>query len=48
MDAANSLAAESTGQALEERLKTAGIIPGAQAASDVLARFKNESPPSAK
>jgi phage shock protein A len=48
MDAANSLAEESTGQALEERLKTAGIIPGAQAASDVLARFKNESPPSAK
>jgi phage shock protein A len=48
MDAANSLAEESTGQALEERLKTAGIIPGAQAASEVLARFKNESPPSAK
>ena len=44
MDAANKLAAESTGQALEERLKSAGIIPGAQAASDVLARFKNETP----
>ena len=43
-DAANTLAAEATGEALEERLKSAGIIPGAQAASDVLARFKNETP----
>ncbi len=43
MDAANKLAAEATGEALEERLKSAGIIPGAQAASDVLARFKNEN-----
>ncbi len=44
-DAANTLAAEATGEALEERLKSAGIIPGAQAASDVLDRFRNESPP---
>jgi phage shock protein A len=43
IDAANSLAADATGEALEERLKTAGIIPNAQAAGDVLARFKNES-----
>ncbi len=48
MDAANELAAESTGEALEERLKSAGIIPGAQAASEVLARFKSETPPAAK
>jgi phage shock protein A len=42
MDAANSLAAESSGEALEERLRKAGVIPGASAASDVLARFKSE------
>jgi len=42
MDAANALSAESTGEALEERLRKAGIIPGATAASDVLARFKSE------
>ncbi len=42
MDAANSLAAESSGEALEERLRKAGVIPDAGAASDVLARFKNE------
>jgi phage shock protein A len=47
-DAANSLAAQATGEALEERLKSAGIIPGAQAASDVLARFKNETTPPTK
>ena len=47
MEAANRLAAESSGEALEERLRKAGIIPGASAASDVLARFENEagSPP---
>ena len=43
IDAANELAAESSGAALEERLKKAGIIPGAQAASDVLARFQREA-----
>lgn len=43
IDVANELAAESSGAALEERLKQAGIIPGARAASDVLARFQNES-----
>jgi len=43
IDAANELASESDGSALEERLKKAGIIPGAQAASDVLARFKSEA-----
>jgi phage shock protein A len=42
MDAANALSAESTGEALEERLRKAGVIPGATAASDVLARFKSE------
>ena len=42
MEAANSLAAESTGEALEERLRKAGIIPGASAANDVLARFRDE------
>lgn len=42
MDAANALAAESSGEALEERLRRAGVIPSAGAASDVLARFKNE------
>jgi phage shock protein A len=42
MDAANALSAESSGEALEERLRKAGIIPGASAASDVLARFRNE------
>ena len=46
MDAANALSAESTGEALEERLRKAGVVPGASAASDVLARFKNEGPPS--
>jgi phage shock protein A len=48
IDAANQLAAESNGDALEERLKQAGIIPGARKASDVLARFQAESssPPS--
>lgn len=47
MEAANKLAAESSGEALEERLRKAGIIPGASAASDVLARFESEtaSPP---
>ena len=33
MDAANSLDAESTGEALEERLRKAGVIPGAGASS---------------
>jgi phage shock protein A len=42
IDAANTLAAESNGEALEERLRKAGVIPGATAAHDVLARFKNE------
>ncbi len=42
MDAANALAAESTGEALEERLRKAGVVPDATAASDVLARFKSE------
>jgi phage shock protein A len=42
IDAANSLAAESNGEALEERLRKAGVIPGATAANDVLARFKKE------
>jgi phage shock protein A len=42
MDAANALSAESTGEALEERLRKAGVIPSAGAASDVLARFKSE------
>ena len=42
IDAANNLAAESSGEALEERLRKAGVIPGATAASDVLARFKGE------
>ena len=46
MDAANALAAESSGEALEERLRRAGVIPSAGAASDVLARFKNEAAPS--
>jgi phage shock protein A len=46
MDAANALAAESSGEALEERLRRAGVIPSAGAASDVLARFKNEGAPS--
>jgi len=46
MDAANALAAESSGEALEERLRRAGVIPSAGAASDVLARFKNEGPAS--
>jgi len=45
MDAANTLSAESTGEALEERLRKAGVIPGASATSDVLARFQNESAP---
>lgn len=43
MEAANQLAAESTGEALEERLRKAGIIPSASAASDVLARFESET-----
>jgi phage shock protein A len=43
MEAANRLAAESSGEALEERLRKAGIIPGASAASDVLARFESEA-----
>jgi phage shock protein A len=42
MDAANALSSESTGEALEERLRKAGVIPSAGAASDVLARFKSE------
>jgi phage shock protein A len=42
IDAANSLAAESSGEALEDRLRKAGVIPGATAATDVLARFKTE------
>jgi phage shock protein A len=42
IDAANQLAAESSGDALEERLKQAGIIPGARKATDVLARFQAE------
>jgi hypothetical protein len=42
MDAANSLASEARGEALEERLRRAGIIPGASAASDVIARFKHD------
>jgi len=42
MEAANALSAESTGEALEERLRQAGVIPDASAASDVLARFKSE------
>jgi phage shock protein A len=42
IDAANSLAAESSGEALEERLRKAGVIPTSNAASDVLARFKKE------
>jgi phage shock protein A len=42
MDAANSLASEASGEALEERLRRAGIIPGASAASDVIARFKHD------
>jgi phage shock protein A len=46
MDAANALSAESSGEALEERLRKAGVIPGASAASDVLARFKTEGAPS--
>ena len=45
MDAANALSAESTGEALEERLRKAGVIPGASAASDVLARFRSEAAP---
>ena len=45
MDAANTLSAESTGEALEERLRKAGVIPGASAATDVLARFKTEGSP---
>jgi phage shock protein A len=43
IDAANQLAAESNGDALEERLKQAGIIPGARKATDVLARFQAET-----
>lgn len=43
IDAANSLAAESSGEALEDRLRKAGVIPGATAATDVLARFKSEA-----
>jgi phage shock protein A len=43
MEAANRLAAESSGEALEERLRKAGIIPSASAASDVLARFQGEA-----
>jgi phage shock protein A len=46
MDAANALAAESSGEALEERLRRAGVLPNAGAASDVLARFKSEGTPS--
>lgn len=42
IDAANALSAESSGEALEERLRKAGVLPGASAANDVLARFKNE------
>lgn len=42
IDAANQLAAESNGGALEERLKKAGIVPGARGAADVLARFQAE------
>jgi phage shock protein A len=42
MEAANKLSAESTGEALEERLRKAGIIPDASAASDVLARFQGD------
>lgn len=42
IDAANTLAAESSGEALEDRLRKAGVIPGTSAASDVLARFKTE------
>ena len=43
MEAANKLAAETSGAALEERLRKAGILPGTSAASDVLARFQNEA-----
>jgi phage shock protein A len=43
IDAANSVAAESTGEALEERLRKAGVIPSASAASDVLARFQSDT-----
>jgi phage shock protein A len=43
MDAANKLASESSGEALEERLRKAGIIPSASAATDVLARFQSEA-----
>jgi len=42
IDAANTLAAESSGEALEDRLRKAGVIPGASAANDVLARFKSD------
>ena len=32
-----------SGEALEERLRRAGIIQGATAASDVIARFKSDA-----
>ena len=49
MEAANKLSAEASGEALEERLRRAGVIPSASAASDVLARFQSAdgTPPAA-
>jgi len=42
IDAANQLAHEAEGGDLEDRLKKAGIVPGANNADDVLARFKKQ------
>jgi phage shock protein A len=45
IDAANQLEAQANGGELEQKLQAAGIVPGGQAAEDILARFEKPATP---
>jgi phage shock protein A len=45
IDAANQLEAQANGGELEQKLQAAGIVPGGQAAEDILARFEKPAAP---
>ncbi|MFC5741790.1 PspA/IM30 family protein [Dyella tabacisoli] len=45
IDAANQLDSQANGGELEQKLQAAGIVPGGQAAEDILARFEKPASP---